>query len=87
MAVTVSEIYDLMRMRFLASRLKRKTFATDLVQFCGFQPEDVALVHSPKNGTAGQDMRFSLKDGRVVDMQGKPCTPDPALYQVEAVAP
>jgi len=58
----------------------------DPVLFCGFQPEDVALVHYPRQGLAGESVRFSLKDGRVVDLQGKACTPDPTHYQAEVVA-
>jgi hypothetical protein len=82
---TPSEIYDLMRMRFLAGRVKRTTTAMDPIQFYGFKPEDVAVVHYPKRGVAYEGMWFCLKDGRTVNLQGKPCNPDPTQYETEGV--
>jgi hypothetical protein len=85
MKFTSSDIYDLMRTGFLAGRVRRTTRATDPTQFFGFGPEDVAVVHYPKAGVTHEGVWFSLKDGRVINLHGQACNPDPSLYESEVV--
>jgi hypothetical protein len=79
MKLTPPEIYEIMRDQLSMIRGARETGVMDPVQFYGFHPQEVDEIHFDKQGD-GDGLWFRLNNGLVIDASGKPCDPDPALY-------
>ena len=63
----------------LGVKMGLTTLETPVEKYFGFSAFDIVEMHHHKAGD-GQGVWFRLDNGRVVDWQGVPSDPDPALY-------
>ncbi len=74
---------ETMSAHFLRHRSAGATRASGPEEFYGFRPEDVAAIFLHKHGF-GRGVWFNLKDGRVIDVHGRPSDRDRAWYVTSA---
>ena len=74
---------ETMSAHFLRHRSAGATRASGPEEFYGFRSEDVAAIFLHKHGF-GRGVWFNLKDGRVIDVHGRPSDRDRAWYVTSA---
>jgi hypothetical protein len=74
---------ETMSAHFLRHRSAGATRASGPEEFYGFRPEDVVAIFLHKHGS-GRGVWFNLKDGRVIDVHGRPAERDRSWYVTSA---